>query len=67
MVNFVRKRLIMMLIILFGFMMIRLSYIIFSSNSYEKKLKEKTEILVYGPSAPRGKILDVNGKVIVDN
>ncbi len=48
-------------------MIIRLSYIIFSNNSYEKKLKEKTEILVYGPSAPRGKILDVNGKVIVDN
>lgn len=45
----------------------RLSYIVFLDNSYDEKLKEKTEILVYGPSAPRGKILDINGKVIVDN
>lgn len=45
----------------------RLSYIVFLDNSYDEKLKEKTEILVYGPSAPRGKILDINGKIIVDN
>lgn len=46
----------------------RLSYIVFWNNDfYDKKLESKTDILVYGPSAPRGKILDINGKVIVDN
>jgi len=34
---------------------------------YEVKLKEKTENIILGKSAPRGKILDRNGKVLVDN
>ncbi|MBO5096556.1 MAG: penicillin-binding protein 2 [Bacilli bacterium] len=62
-----QKKLIVFLIFLFSLMTGRLSYIVFLDNSYDEKLKEKTEILVYGPSAPRGKILDINGKVIVDN
>ena len=34
---------------------------------YSVKLEEKTERIVYGESAPRGRILDRNGKVLVDN
>ena len=34
---------------------------------YSVKLEEKTERIVYGESAPRGRILERNGKVLVDN
>lgn len=34
---------------------------------YETKLKEKTERIILGESPKRGRILDVNGKVLVDN
>lgn len=34
---------------------------------YEDKLAEKTNIYVLGSSAPRGRIIDVNGNVLVDN
>ncbi len=34
---------------------------------YETKLKEKTERIILGESPRRGRILDVNGKVLVDN
>ena len=46
----------------------RLSQLMFvDKDHYEKLLKEKTEIYIYGASAPRGKILDSKGRVIVDN
>lgn len=35
--------------------------------SYQNLFKAKTEIYVLGDSAPRGRILDVHGKVLVDN
>lgn len=35
--------------------------------SYAKELKHKTNLIVEGASAPRGKIFDKNGKVLVDN
>lgn len=42
--------------------------IIYSNSSYYKdKLLEKTSKYVNGSSAPRGRILDTNGKVLVDN
>lgn len=34
---------------------------------YSVKLEEKIKRIVYGTSAPRGRILDRNGKVLVDN
>ena len=34
---------------------------------YSQLLEEKTEKIVYGSSAPRGRILDQNGNVLVDN
>ncbi len=34
---------------------------------YNEQLKMRTQIYIEGASAPRGRILDVNGKVLVDN
>lgn len=47
---------------------IRILYLnIYKKDVYRKKLEEKTKIYTYGLSAPRGKILDINGNVLVDN
>lgn len=56
--------LIILFFVIFSF---RIGQIKFNSSYYVKKLKEKTNIYVDGSSAPRGRILDVNGKVLVDN
>ena len=53
-----------MVFVLFG---IKLTNILFNNFYYAKKLDEKTNIYVNGTSAPRGRILDTNGKVLVDN
>ena len=59
------------ILILFLFVMITFYRLIelnvFNHDDYIKDLKNKTIIYVDGSSAPRGRILDVNGKVIVDN
>ena len=52
---------------LFFIIVIKLLFIINDSVKYKKKLEEKTTIYVYGNSAPRGRILDTNGKILVDN
>ena len=55
---------IILVFIIFG---IKLGIITSNSSYYEKKLEEKTNIYVSGVSSPRGRILDTNGKVLVDN
>lgn len=55
---------IILIFIIFG---IKLGIILSNSSYYEKKLEEKTNIYVSGVSSPRGRILDTNGKVLVDN
>lgn len=40
---------------------------VINHNKYTSILENKTSIYINGASAPRGRILDVNGKVIVDN
>ena len=52
---------------LFLIMVGRLIFIKINHYYYEEKLASKTEIYVYGSSAPRGRILDTNGKILVDN
>lgn len=48
--------------------LLRIIYLnIFMSNFYNMKLSKNTETIVYGESAPRGRILDRNGKVLVGN
>ena len=47
---------------------LRILYLnIFMSSFYNMKLSKSTENYIYGESAPRGRILDRNGKIIVDN
>ncbi len=53
---------------LFLILIIRILYIsVFDKAKYEKLLLEKTNVFVYGESSPRGRILDRNGVVLVDN
>lgn len=51
--------------VLFIYRVIEIAYI--KRDYYEDKYKEISEIYIKGSSAPRGRILDINGKVIVDN
>ncbi len=62
--KFISFGVIVMVFVLFG---IKLTNILFNNFYYTKKLDEKTNIYVNGTSAPRGRILDTNGKVLVDN
>lgn len=55
-------------LILFICIFIRIIYLnIFMGNYYKMKLNNEKEIYAYGDSAPRGRILDRNGNVLVDN
>jgi len=40
---------------------------VYNHDKYVQLLKSKTEIYIEGESAPRGRILDTNGVVLVDN
>lgn len=40
---------------------------VIGKEKYEAKLEKLTKKIVYGPSAPRGRIYDRNGRIIVDN
>ncbi len=55
------------IIIVFVIFGIKIGMIKSNSSYYEEKLKEKTSVYVNGSSAPRGRIIDTNGKILVDN
>ena len=55
------------LILVFTIFSIKLGIILSNFSYYEKVLEEKTNIYIEGASSPRGRILDTNGKVLVDN
>lgn len=56
------------LIVIFSLFLGRIFYINnVQGKMYENLLAEKTINYVYGTSAPRGRILDCNGNVLVDN
>ena len=57
--------LIFVVFIIFSSRIIYLNY--FEKDKYTKLLLNKTEKYLYGSSAPRGRILDRFGKVLVDN
>ncbi|MBE6155522.1 MAG: penicillin-binding protein 2 [Firmicutes bacterium] len=42
-------------------------YYVNNAKFYQEELLTKTELFIEGPSAPRGRIFDVNGNVLVDN
>ena len=61
------KKYYIIICLLFEILTIRLFFIYSNSDYYKDTLEKKTVIYVNGSSAPRGKILDTNGKVLVDN
>ena len=63
-----QKILLISLVLLYIVCIIRLSYLMFyKKNYYNKILETKNNKIIYGSSAPRGRILDRNGNIIVDN
>ena len=66
-----KKRIIVLsvfIFILFLVLIFRISYLqLFDVKASVKKLEELSTKTVYGPSMPRGRILDRNYNVIVDN
>ena len=53
---------------IFCVFLIRILYLnIYKDNYYNILLNKKVNNIVYGSSAPRGRILDRNGKILVDN
>ena len=67
----IKRRLLIALIaiiILFVIVFIKLYHVmIIDNNKYKKKLKVLSYNIVEGASAPRGRILDRNGNILVDN
>ncbi len=62
------KKTICFITLLFLILTIRIYYLsVIKNNFYKKELDNKTNITVSGLSAPRGRILDSNGNVLVDN
>lgn len=60
--------LIISLTLIFGLFIYRVVYLAYNKHDfYMTKLKNIEEVYISGSSAPRGRILDINGKVIVDN
>lgn len=58
----------LLVIIFFLIAILRLVYLnMVEKPTFKEKLIAKTEIIVNGSSAPRGRIIDTTGKVIVDN
>ena len=56
------------IILVFIIFLTRIFYInYFKGSEYTKLLATKTNTYIYGESAPRGRILDRNGTVLVDN
>ena len=69
--DIINRRLLFLLVftvLLFFIIFLKLYQVmIFNKNKYEKKLKVLSYDIVEGPTAPRGRILDRNNNVIVDN
>lgn len=65
------KRIKVFEVILFGIFLILTVFLvktlIIKNNFYQEKLKELTDVIVYGDSAPRGRIYDRNYNLLVDN
>lgn len=69
--NLIEKRYNILAIIILIFMLILLSSLFYvqviKKNYYQTKLDDSNSSAVYGDSAPRGRIYDRKGRVIVDN
>jgi len=69
MVKFMKKNILYILVVVIFIVAIsRISYLMFYKKDYYNKiLEEENNVIIYGASAPRGRILDRNGNIIVDN
>lgn len=57
-----------LIFIIFLIITSRILYLcLYKKDDYSKLLDEKTKYYTYGLSSPRGRILDINGNVLVDN
>ena len=56
-----------LIIFIFSILGIRLLFILNNKDMYQDELLSKIEVYIYVGSAPRGRILDTNGNVLVDN
>lgn len=65
MINIVKKIIVVLLFIVIGGRLYFLN--VLNHEQYKNELYLKTEKFVYGPVAPRGRILDRNGNILVDN
>jgi len=64
----IKNKMCFLVIIIFLIFLFRISYLmIIKHDHYSKILYEQNNNIIYGTSAPRGRILDRNGKIIVDN
>ena len=62
------KILVIIIIIIMAILIMRLFYVqILKNGYYNEKLKSLTVTVIEGDSAPRGRIYDRNGNIIVDN
>ena len=62
------KKILFLIFITFILILFRIYNISVKANNYYKHiLDNKTNIIIEGLSAPRGRILDINGNVLVDN
>ncbi|MCM1052725.1 MAG: penicillin-binding transpeptidase domain-containing protein [Ruminococcus sp.] len=61
-------KIVLMLFLVFSIFLIRIVDLAYSHHDYYlEEYKKINEVYILGSSAPRGRILDINGKVIVDN
>lgn len=68
MVKTMKKVLIFLIVILFSITVVRIIDIYYLKHEdYYSEYLNKTNTLIYGASAPRGRILDKNGIILVDN
>ena len=62
------KVLVIIIILLIGILFSKVFYLqIIKSDEYKEKLETLTKKVVEGDTAPRGRIYDRNGNIIVDN
>ena len=54
--------------VIFAIIILRILYLnLYMGSYYKMKISDVKETVFYGESVPRGRILDINGKVLVDN
>jgi len=69
MVKYMKKKVLNILLLLVFFIAIlRMFYLmLYKKSYYEEKLYNEKNKIIYGTTAPRGRIIDRNGNIIVDN